>query len=129
MSTKYPRRQFIQDSGIGLSSMAIASLLSRQSKATTSDEKAVARSVIFLYMSGGPSQVDTFDPKPALKKYAGQDVPESIARNVPPIKRSGLKNVMPSHWEFKQHGESGIPVSALLPHTAEHVDDLSLIHI
>ena len=127
MSTKYPRRQFIQDSGIGLSSMAIASLLSRQSMATTSDEKAVARSVIFLYMSGGPSQVDTFDPKPALKKYAGQDVPESIARNVPPIKRSGLKNVMPSHWEFKQYGESGIPVSALLSHTAEHVDDLCVI--
>ena len=117
MSTKYPRRQFIQDSGIGLSSMAIASLLSRQSMATTSDEKAVARSVIFLYMSGGPSQVDTFDPKPALKKYAGQDVPESIARNVPPIKRSGLKNVMPSHWEFKQHGESGISLCLTASHS------------
>ncbi|MCA9062357.1 MAG: DUF1501 domain-containing protein [Planctomycetaceae bacterium] len=88
---------------------------------------ATATSVIFLFMSGGPSQVDTFDPKPGLSQYAGQDVPESIAGRVPRIARAGLRNLLPSPWKFSQFGESGIPVSALLPHTARHVDDLCVI--
>jgi len=86
-----------------------------------------ARSVIFLFMSGGPSQVDTFDPKPELARLAGQDVPESLARNVPRIQRAGLKNLMASPWEFRRYGQSGIPVSDLLPFTARHVDDLCVI--
>ena len=73
---------------------------------------------MFLYMPGEPCQEDTFDPNPALTKYAGHDVPESIARNVRRIEQACLKNVMPPHWEFNQHGESGIPVSALLSYSA-----------
>ena len=132
MSTNISRRQFLTRSltrssvGMtGLTSIALASTL--QPAPLLGEHQARARSVIFLYMSGGPRQVDTFDPKPDLAKYSGKNVPESIAKNVPPIKRSGLSNVMPSHWEFKQHGESGIPVSDLLPYTAKHVDDLCVI--
>lgn len=128
MSINPQRRAFLQHSAVsmtGLTGIALASSL--QPAPLLSSERSAARSVIFLYMSGGPSQVDTFDPKPALATYSGQDVPESIARNVPPIKRSGLNNIMPSHWSFRKHGESGIPVSELLPYTAEHVDDLCVI--
>ena len=116
--------------GIGAGSVALTSLLADSGKAAAAVNPhlaAKARSVIFLFMSGGPSQVDTFDPKPELAKLAGKDVPESLARNVPKIKRAGLKNLMASHWEFSQHGQSGIPVSTLLPHTAKHVDDLCVI--
>ena len=78
-------------------------------------------------MSGGPSQVDTFDPKPALAELAGKDVPESLAQRVPRIKRAGLKNLMASPWEFQQHGQSGLYVSSLFPEVAKHVDDLCVI--
>jgi hypothetical protein len=86
-----------------------------------------AESVIFLFMSGGPSQVDTFDPKPDLQRFSGQDVPDGVAQTVPRIKRAGLKNLMASPWTFQPHGESGIEVSELLPETARHVDDLCVI--
>ncbi|MEM0970452.1 MAG: DUF1501 domain-containing protein, partial [Verrucomicrobiota bacterium] len=78
-------------------------------------------------MSGGPSQVDTFDPKPELARLEGKDVPESVAARVPKIKRAGLTNLMASHWEFEPRGESGIPVSSLFPAVAQHADDLCLI--
>ena len=128
MSTSISRRAFLNHSSVGMTGLtSIALACTLQPAPLLGNHQARARSVIFLYMSGGPSQVDTFDPKPDLAKYSGQRVPESIAKNIPPIKRSGLSNVMPSHWKFKQHGESGIPVSALLPYTAKHVDDLCVI--
>jgi hypothetical protein len=124
------RRRFLQSSGIGAGSLALSTLLADVASpagAVGSHFAPTAKSVIFLFMSGGPSQVDTFDPKPELAKLAGKDVPESFARNVPKIKRAGLKNLMASHWQFREHGQSGIPVSDLLPHTARHVDDLCII--
>jgi len=121
------RRQFL--GGIGAGSVALSSMLAETSATVTERPHFAgkAKSVIFLFMSGGPSQVDTFDPKPELANLAGKDVPESLARNVPKIKRAGLKNLMASHWSFSEHGQSGIPVSELLPHTAKHVDDLCVI--
>ncbi len=89
--------------------------------------RPTAERVIFLFMSGGPSQVDTFDPKPDLQRYDGDDVPESIAQTVPKIKRAGLKNLMASPWRFQPHGESGIEVSELFPETARHVDQLCIV--
>lgn len=86
-----------------------------------------AKNVIMLFMSGGPSQVDTFDPKPLLKRLQGEDVPESIARTVPKIRRAGLRNVMASPWTFTRYGQSGLPVSSLFPHVAQVVDDLCVI--
>ena len=86
---------------------------------------AKARSVIFLYMDGGPSQVDTFDPKPLLDKYHGRD-PHSVFK-VEPTQFNNVGKVLASPWKFQQHGQSGLPVSDLFPHVAECVDDLCVV--
>ena len=84
---------------------------------------AKAKSVIFLFMDGGPSQVDTFDPKPLLAKENGQ----KIKMKVPPTQFDNVGNVLMSPWKFRQYGESGIPVSDLFPHVAQCVDDLAIL--
>lgn len=82
-----------------------------------------ARNVIFLYMDGGPSQVDTFDPKPLLDKEHGQ----KIKMDVPKTQFDNVGTVFKSPWKFKKYGESGIPVSDLFPHIAQHVDDMCIV--
>lgn len=82
-----------------------------------------ARSVIFLYMSGGVSQVDSFDPKPLLEKYAGQPMPGKVQRT----QFNNPGTVQPSHWGFKNHGRSGLPVSDLFPEIGSVVDELSIV--
>lgn len=82
---------------------------------------AKAKRVIFLFMNGGPSQVDTFDPKPALKKYAGQAIPLQL----PTERKTG--SALPSAFEFKRYGQSGIEVSDIFPNVAKHVDDMCII--
>jgi len=84
-----------------------------------------ARNVIFLYMDGGPSQIDTFDPKPALTKYDGKD-PNKLFR-VEPTQFNNNGKVLASPWRFKQHGESGIPISELFPHVATCADELAVV--
>lgn len=86
---------------------------------------AKAKNVIFLYMDGGPSQVDTFDPKPTLNKHDGK-APGDLF-DVEPTQFNNNGNLLGSPWKFQQHGESGIPVSSLFPHVAECVDELALI--
>lgn len=125
----FARRDFLA-AGLGAGSLAARSLMAAESGAEDpggSHFAPTAKSVIFLFMSGGPSQVDTFDPKPELARLAGGDVPDSLAAAVPRIARAGLKNLMASPWEFRRHGESGIPVSELLPEIAKHVDDLCIV--
>ena len=78
-------------------------------------------------MAGGPSQVDTFDPKPELNRLSGQNVPHSLAANLPRLKEASLVNLMASPYRFRKHGESGLPVSELLPHIGSHADDLCVI--
>ncbi len=85
--------------------------------------KPRAKNVIFLFMDGGPSQVDTFDPKPRLDREHGQP----IKMDVPPTQFDNVGTVLKSPWKFRPHGESGIPVSDLFPHVAECVDDLAII--
>ena len=99
---------------------------SRSSRAEDSDHKPRAKSVIWLFLEGGPSHLDTFDPKPKLLELAGKPMPESFGR---PITAMGTASntIMPSKRVFKQYGQSGIPVSDWLPHIAEHVDDLAII--
>lgn len=80
-----------------------------------------AKRVIFLFMNGGPSQVDTFDPKPALQKYAGQAIP----LNLPTERKTGA--ALPSPFTFKKYGQSGIEVSDIFPNVARHVDDMCVI--
>lgn len=82
-----------------------------------------ADSVIFLYMDGGPSQVDTFDPKPRLDREHG----EPIKMKVPATQFNNIGKVMKSPWPFRPRGQSGIPVSDLLPYIAECADDLAVI--
>ncbi|MEW4565500.1 DUF1501 domain-containing protein [Bremerella sp. JC770] len=84
-----------------------------------------AKNVIFLYMDGGPSQVDTFDPKPMLDQHNGKDPGRLF--DVEPTQFNNNGTVLASPWKFKQHGESGIPVSSLFPHVAECVDELAVV--
>ncbi len=82
-----------------------------------------ARSVIFLYMDGGPSQLDTFDPKAALAKWDGKPFPATMERTQ--FNNNG--NTLKSPWEFTQHGQSGLPVSSLFPNVARCADDLCVV--
>jgi hypothetical protein len=82
-----------------------------------------AKSVIYLYMDGGPSQVDTFDPKPRLTKENGQP----FGLKMEPTQFNNNGATLGSPWKFQQHGESGIPVSDLFPHVAKHADKLAVI--
>ncbi|HTI72257.1 MAG TPA: DUF1501 domain-containing protein [Candidatus Limnocylindria bacterium] len=97
------------------------------------DFRSRAKSVIFLFMVGGPSQVDTFDYKPELQRLNGKPVPESIRKAVEATRFAnvfhGCKDeLMGSPFKFSQHGQSGMWVSELMPEVAQHVDDLCFIH-
>src|SRR5690242_11694289 len=81
-----------------------------------------AKHVIFLFLNGGMSQVDTFDPKPALTKYDGQPMPGSKIRT---DRASGT--LMRSPWEFKRYGQSGLEVSEIFPNVAQRIDDFCVI--
>ena len=84
-----------------------------------------AKNVIFLYMDGGPSQVDTFDPKPMLEKYNGKDPGQFFS--VEPTQFNNNGTVLASPWKFKQYGQSGIPVSDLFPHIGSCADELAVV--
>src|SRR5690242_471121 len=84
---------------------------------------AKARNVIFLYMDGGPSQVDTFDPKPLLEKEHGQP----FKMKMEPTQFNNNGNTFGSPWKFRQYGQSGLPVSDLFPHVGQRADDLCFI--
>jgi Protein of unknown function (DUF1501) len=131
------RRNFLMQASGGLSAIALASMLSEDAfgadnKATDSlapkppHHKPRANSVIWLFMEGGPSHLDTFDPKPALDRLAGKPMPESFGR---PLTAMGTASntIMPTKRIFKQYGQSGLPVSDWLPNIAEHADDLAVI--
>lgn len=125
------RRQLLTRTANGFGAVALASLLAEDGRATDSAGKPVrhhtakAKSVIFLYMDGGPSQVDTFDYKPLLEKHHGKD-PHSVMK-VEPTQFNNVGKVMASPWKFKQHGECGQWVSELFPQVAKHVDKLAVV--
>jgi hypothetical protein len=131
------RRQFFGRTATGIGGLALASLLG-DNAATASVPGVLARPhfaprakrIIYLFMQGGPSQLDLFDPKPSLARKHGEDLPESVRMGQRitgmTAKQSSLP-VAPSPFKFAQHGKSGAWVSELLPHTAGIVDDLCLI--
>ena len=84
---------------------------------------AKAKSVIFLFMDGGPSQVDTFDPKPRLDREHGQ----AIKTKVEPTQFNNVGKVLKCPWKFRNRGESGIPVSDLFPNIGAHVDEMAIV--
>src|SRR4051794_22791736 len=119
------RRQFLRHAGMGLGSVALNALLQREAQGAAPHFPARARSVIWLFMTGGPSQVDTFDYKPELQRRDGQ----SLAGADPAtgfFQTSGRCLKSPFRWQ--RHGQSGSWVSDLFPNVANHVDDLAFIH-
>ncbi len=84
-----------------------------------------AKSIIQLFMNGGPSQVDLFDPKPALQKFAGQPPSRDLASEIRAVAQAG--GMMPSPFKFTKHGRSGMEISELLPNLAKRADDLAVI--
>src|SRR5947209_311898 len=135
------RREFLWQAGGGFVSLALAALLGEDgflaTQAVAADGistfrnpltpkkphfPAKAKSVIFLYMYGGPSHIDTFDYKPKMKGADGKTVP------VKTFGRGGHKNqgrIVETRWDFQQHGQCGHWVSDLFPHLARHVDDIA----
>jgi len=122
------RRQMLQRAGTGFGMLGLAGTL--QAAGLTKSESAgqlpylhvppKAKRVIFLFMNGAPSHVDTFDPKPALAKHAG-------TKPSGKLERSAKAGYMPSPFKFRQHGESGVVCSELLPHLSRHADDLCVL--
>src|SRR5712692_5927905 len=139
------RRDFLFQSGGGISGLALAYLLNKDGllqaapgaagceapaigdnpfAPKASHFKPRAKAVISLFMSGGVSQVDTFDPKPALVKYAGQPL---TGKGEVVVRQGHPGPLMPSPFTFKKYGESGIEVSELFPKAAQHVDKMAVL--
>ncbi len=128
------RRRLLQTSAAGFGHLAFASLLERTALAEdplvvnplaprVPHLMARAKRIVFLFMKGGPSHVDTFDPKPMLDRDDGKPLPMDLPR----ITFAAQGNLLKSPWRFKQYGDSGLPVSELFPHVAKHVDDLCIL--
>ena len=130
------RRRFLTRAGSGLGGLALLHLLDSSAAAAPSKRNPLtakpphhppkAKSVIWLFMEGGPSHLDLFDPKPALEKLAGQPMPESFGKPITAM-GTGSNTIMPTKRKWAQHGRSGIWVSDWYPHIAKHADDLAVI--
>ena len=139
------RRDFLKKTTMGFGSVALASLLnpidsfSKNMSGNADPNIGMpgrphfvprAKRVIYLFQSGGPSQLETFDYKPLLKKWHGQEIPDSIRgtqRNSGMVADQSTFPLVKSIYDFKQYGESGAWVSEILPHTAGVVDDLCIV--
>ena len=141
------RREFLFRSSGGIGGLALAALLDRHGLLSaagpdrgcaavpiganpyaprTPHFRPRATAVISLFMTGAPSQVDTFDPKPALTKYAGEPIDGKVTGDV--IVRQGFPGpLMPSPFTFKKYGQSGVEVSEIFPHVARHVDEMAIV--
>jgi hypothetical protein len=124
------RRQLLQTLGCGFGSLALAGLCADQVRAAGNPlatkaphHPAKAKRIIFVFMQGGPSHVDSYDYKPQLIRDHGKTATFHNARSM----KTGSHKLMAPLWKFKQHGESGRWVSDLFPHMAEHVDDYCVI--
>lgn len=128
------RRSFFRTCGLGLETAALAHLLGRDSYAAVDPMTpkkphfpGKAKNVIFMFMEGAPSQMDLFDPKPGLKKWSGQSLPESMTKDLKLAFIKPTAAVLASPREFKPCGKSGIELSDYLPHLAKVADDICLI--
>jgi hypothetical protein len=130
------RRQMLQRFANGFGMVALAGLLAEESRSEAAAEAPInplavrsphfpprARRVIFLFMSGGPSHVDTFDPKLRLQRETGRPLPFPMPR----LERTRTGNLLASPFRFQKHGKAGIEVSELFPHVAGCIDDLCVI--
>ncbi len=140
------RRSFLENSAFGLGCIALSQLLARDElQASLSNKKDLstshqlnpraphfaprAKNVIFLFMVGGPSQLETFDPKPVLQKLNGKPLPKSFNAEGLPLQfmRAVDGRLMGSPFPFTRHGKSGLEISSLFPKLAQHADDLAVV--
>ena len=126
------RREFLTRAANGFGGLALAAMLAENQARAAADDPlsprashftAKAKSVIFLFMDGGPSQMDTFDPKPRLERDHGQTIPLKTPTTVFNIS----DKILGSPYRFRQHGQSGAWVSEIFPHLATRVDDLAIV--
>ena len=129
------RRAALQKSACGFGSLALAGLCAdsvhagKSSAAKTPHLRPRAKRIIFLFMQGGPSHVDTYDYKPALYKNDGKKMPFDDARTIANTgKRGTSERVMKPMWKYRRYGESGRLTTDLFRETAKHSDDLTFIH-
>ncbi len=132
MKSALHRRVFLQQTaGLSLGSAALRSLLhGEQPASSTTHHPARAKRVIYLCQSGAPSQIDLFDPKPGLARRFNEDLPESIRQGQRLTTMTSGQNrfpVAPTLFTFARHGQSGMEISELLPHTASIADEICLI--
>ena len=136
--SKFTRRAFLQQCGLSIGSLAFADLVHSQTSAFSNPPSqpnlagplAVrpshfsprAKRVIHFFLNGGPSHIDTFDPKPLLAKYAGKPLPSG---HLPTERKTG--GALPSPFHFKKYGQSGIEVSELFEKTATHIDSIAVV--
>ncbi len=124
------RRQALKSLACGFGYLALADLANAQADplaARAGHHAAKAKRVIFIFMQGGPSQVDSFDYKPRLARDDGRMMPFDDARTFARTRSVVEHRVMKNLWRFRQYGESGKWVSDLFPHIAQHVDDLCFV--
>jgi hypothetical protein len=133
------RRDFLARAGAGFGAVALASLLHNEQAFAAGSQvtnpiapkpphfPAKAKSVIWCFLDGGPSHIDLFDPKPALKKLAGKPLPDSFERPVTAMGKTAYTPLLASQRKFAQHGQSGIWVSDWYPEIATCVDDIAVI--
>jgi len=135
--TLQSRRDFLQNGGLGFGALALGDLLSTEPRAGNTAAKPLAarsphfpgtaKSIIFLFMQGGPSQLETFDPKPVLQKFDGQLLPESLQDfDLAQINTADSK-VMAPLFPFRKYGESGQEISSIFPRLSAHADKLAII--
>lgn len=130
----HTRRDILTRSGMGMGMLGLASLLSPNASHAESSSSGSnplepkqphfapkAKRVVHFFLNGGPSHVDTFDPKPMLEKYAGKPLPQSYLTE----RKTG--GALPSPFRFTKHGESGLEISELFAKTAAHADDIAVI--
>lgn len=130
----YTRRKLLQTCGGGMGALALHALLAEQETEAANSPLAAkeqhfpakAKSVIWLFMNGGPSQVDTWDYKPELEKHDGQEL-EGFDKNTG-FFTGNVGPIMKSPFQFSQHGESGSWVSEIFPNIARHVDKMAFLH-
>ena len=149
VETEFSRRNFLSGIGRGISGIALASLLDSEARGTPAQWRAPdglphfapkAKSVIWLFMNGGVSHMESFDPKPMLNKYAGKTISETpfadvqdprklaLERLVVPDANGNQRNkIYPMQVGFRRHGKSGIEISDWFPHIAGNVDKISIV--
>lgn len=128
----HTRRRVLQNTALGFGYLALQGLIGKgllgNQELTAQESKRPhftprAKRIVFLFMKGGPSHIDTFDPKPQLTRDDGKPPPFELPRVV--FAQQG--NLLKSPWKFAQHGQSGLPVSELFPNVAKHIDKLCVL--